>query len=97
MLEKMYGYKYFTQLDLAAGYWAIPLREEDKEKTVFSTPFGKYECLRMPFGLLNAGATFRRKMDKLKEKLISLGVKNVEVYVDNIVLFSITYEEHLHR
>ena len=95
MLEKMHGYEYFTQLDLAAGYWAIPLREEDREKTAFSTPFGKFECLRMPFGLLNAGATFQRKMDKLKEKLISLGVKNVEVYVDNIVLFSKTYEEHL--
>jgi len=95
MIEKMKGAKYFTQLDLASGYWAIPLREEDREKTAFSTPDGKYEFLRMPFGLINAQATFQRKIDKLKQKLISLGVKGIEAFVDNIALFSETYEEHM--
>ena len=95
IIEKVKGCKYFTQLDLASGYWAIPLREEDREKTAFSAPNGKYECKRMPFGLINAGATFQRNMDKVKKELKKRGVNNLEPYQDNIFLYSKTFEEHL--
>ena len=88
IIEKVKGCKYFTQLDLASGYWAIPLREEDREKTAFSAPNGKYECKRMPFGLINAGATFQRNMDKVKKELKKRGVNNLEPYQDNIFLYS---------
>ena len=95
IIEKVKGCKYFTQLDLASGYWAIPLREEDREKTAFSAPNGKYECKRMPFGLINAGATFQRNMDNMKKELKKRGVNNMEPYQDNLFLYSKTFEEHL--
>ena len=76
----------------ASGYWAIPLREADREKTVFSAPNGKYECKRMPFGLINAGATFQRSMGDMKRKCKERGVTNLECYQDNLFLFSETFE-----
>ena len=49
--------KYFSKLDLSKGYWQIPVAEEDDYKTAFGTPDGCYKCLRMPFGMMNSGAT----------------------------------------
>jgi hypothetical protein len=64
----------------------------DKEKTVFITPFGIYQFNVMPFGLTNALATFQRLMDSLFSKLIG---KNVVVYLDNLNIYSKTFDEHL--
>lgn len=52
-------------LDLASGYWQIPVAKNDKEKTAFKTPHGLYEYNVMLFGLCNAGATLQRAMDKI--------------------------------
>ena len=95
MIESTYGLKFFTQLDLASGYWAVPLRKEDQEKTAFSAPNGKYEFAVLPYGLLNAMATFQRFMDKLVAECRRRGVNNIDAYVDNIMLGSYTYEEHM--
>ena len=58
-LEALYGAKIFTTLDMKAGYWQIPIQEEDKPKTAFRTSSGRfYECEMMGFGLCNAPATF---------------------------------------
>ena len=54
MLEQSFGYRFLSQLDLASGYWAIPITEADRCKTAFSIPRGKFQFRRMPFGLRNA-------------------------------------------
>ena len=57
--------KYITTLDLAKGYWQVPMKEEDREKTAFSTPSGFFQFRVMPFGLSGAPATFQRMMDRV--------------------------------
>ena len=59
----MNGASYWSTLDAASAYWAVPLRESDKEKTAFSVKRGKYEFNVMTYGLCNAGATYQRLMD----------------------------------
>jgi len=53
----------FTSLDCTAGYWQVPVRKDDQEKTAFTTHCGIYHWLSMPFGLTNAPATFQRALD----------------------------------
>lgn len=95
ILEKCKGAKFFTQLDLASSYWNIPVVEEDQKKTAFSVPGGKYQCKRMPYGLKNAQATLQREMDDIVRELKRRNFKGAEAYVDNSLLFSRTFEEHI--
>ena len=73
-------------------YWSIPLSEADKEKTAFAVPRGKFEFNVMPFGLSNSGATYQRMMD-----ICLSGLRNDKVlsYMDDIVIFSKTFDEHI--
>ena len=82
----------FTLLDALWGYWQMPLADEDKDKTTFTTHMGTFRCLRMPFGLRNAPSSFQRALD-----IILSGVRwrFCLVYIDDIIVFSKNYEEHL--
>ena len=91
-LDALGGAIYFTTLDMAAGYWQVPIEESDKEKSAFITQNGLFEFNVMPFGLTNAPATFQRAMDVL---LSGLTWKFCLVYLDDIVIFSKTFEQHL--
>ena len=93
-LDTLGGARYFTTLDLASGYWQVPLKEEDMHKTAFSTHTGLWEFTVMPFGLCGAPASFQRLMEIM---LAGLNWESCLVYLDDIIIFSRTFEEHLSR
>ena len=94
-LESLYGAQYFTNLNLKSGYWQVPIKEEDKEKTAFRTRSGQlYEFNQLPFGLCNAPATFSRLMDRT---LAGLAWNICLYYLDDIIVFSATWAEHIQR
>ena len=75
---------------MSKGYWQIPVAEKDVAKTAFVTPDGTYEYIRMPFGMVNSGATLARRMRKLIDDL-----DDVDNYVDDIIVHTETWEGHL--
>jgi transposase InsO family protein len=89
ILDQLGGARCFSTLDLASGYWQVPLRKEDREKTAFSVGVNHYEFTVMPFGLTNAPATFQRMMSTILK-----GVKGCLVFLDDIIIFADTWEEH---
>lgn len=91
ILDKLGHSAYFTTLDLASGFHQLELNPKDIPKTAFSTPYGHYEFLRMPFGLKNAPATFQRAMDSV---LYGLQGERCFVYLDDIVVFASSLQEH---
>ena len=93
-LESLAGSALFTTLDLASGYWQVEIEEGDKEKTAFSTEKGHFEFNVMPFGLTNAPATFQRLMECV---LAGLTGEQCLIYIDDIIVFSSTFQEHLDR
>ena len=90
ILDKMQGKQFFSFLDAASAYWCVELEEEDKHKTAFATPRGHYEMNRMAFGLCNSQSTYQRLMDDTLR-----GVNNTDSYVDDICVYSSSFEEHL--
>jgi hypothetical protein len=91
MLDALGGKSFFSTLDLASGYWQIPVHADDREKTAFATDDGLFECVGLPFGLVNAPATFQRAMDSVLHEMLG---KNCMAYLDDIIVFSSSWEEH---
>lgn len=82
----------FSTLDCNAGYWQIPLRKEDRDKTIFICHSGTYRYIRIPFGLTKAPATFQRTLDIL---LSPFKWKHCLVYLDDVIIHSRDVEEHI--
>jgi hypothetical protein len=93
-LSLMAGSKYLTVLEIENAYWNIHIKDEDKDKTGFVSPFGSFRYEKMAFGLAGAPATFSRVMDA-----VVVGLRDVEclVYLDDILIFSAVTEEHARR
>ena len=85
---------FFSTLDMSSGYYQIPIREEDRDKTAFLTKYGLFEHCRMPFGLCNAPATFQRAMMLV---LKGLTWKEVLAYLDDIMILGKSFEDHLNN
>ncbi|XP_049332090.1 uncharacterized protein LOC111196705 [Astyanax mexicanus] len=88
------GSKWFSVLDLKSGYYQIELEEADKHKTAFVCPLGFWEWNRMPQGITNAPSTFQRLMEKC---MSDLNLREVIVFLDDLIIFSETLEEHEER
>ena len=95
LLDTLHGARWFSTLDLKSGYWQVPIQERDKEKTAFRTSSGQlFEFNQVPFGFCNAPATFSRLMDHV---LAGLHWETCLFYLDDIIVFAATWEEHLDR
>ena len=90
MYAKLKEAKFFSTIDLRSGYYHIALGKDSREKTVFVTPFGKYEFLQVPFGLAQAPAYFQHLMNQVLDNC-----NFAMTYLDDIIIFSETEEEHL--
>lgn len=93
-LEALQGARYFSSLDLAHGYHQVAMDPNSVEKTAFRVPFGLYEFTRMPFGLANAPSTFQRVMEQC---LGDMNLSELLIYLDDILVYSSSWEEHLKR
>lgn len=83
--------KFFSTIDLESGFYQILMRESDIQKMYFSINNGIYKFLRMPFGLTNAPRIFQRAMDDILRDQVG---KTCHVYMDDIIIFSNSVEEH---
>jgi hypothetical protein len=90
MLDRLGQAEFISTIDLAKGYYQVPVRKEDQDKTAFISPFGKYRFTRMPFGLKGAPTTFQRLMDSILDGLQD----STSAYIDDIVIRSVDWKSH---
>ncbi|XP_063907802.1 uncharacterized protein LOC135125945 [Zophobas morio] len=88
LTSKLAGAKVFSTLDAMSGFWQIPLDKESSDLCTFSTPFGRYKILRLPFGLTCAPEVFHKKFKEIFE------IPGVEIYIDDILIYANNQTEH---
>ncbi|XP_037871580.1 uncharacterized protein LOC119629540 [Bombyx mori] len=89
LATKLNGAKYFSVLDANSGFWSVKLDKESADLCTFITPFGRYQYLRLPFGLNCAPEVFHAKLKQLLE-----GLDGVESFIDDIIVWGSTRREH---
>ena len=92
MFDRLGKAKVFSKIDLRSGYWQIPVRPADIQKTAFRTRWGHYEYLVMPFGLSNAPTQFMDMMNALLKKYLD---QFILVFLDDILIYSASVDEHV--
>jgi hypothetical protein len=92
LFNQIKGGSVFSKIDLRSGYHQLKIQESDIPKTAFHTWYGLYECTMMSFGLTNALTSFMYLMNKVFLEYLD---KFVMVFIDDILIFSKTEEEHV--
>jgi transposase InsO family protein len=94
-LDSMSGCKWFGSLDLRSGYWQTRVNPAHRERTAFTAgPLGLWEFDRMPFGMVNAAATFQRTMELTLHDIL---YRECLVYIDDIIVYSKSFSQHISR
>ena len=91
-VDKVGKSKYVSKFDLLKGYWQVPLSDNALILSAFVTPDGLFECKVMPFGMKNAASTFQRLL-----WIVTKDLSNCLTYLDDIVIFSDTWQDHLNH
>src|SRR5258706_14235126 len=92
LVEQVSGSKIYTKLDLKAGFNLLRIAAGDEWKTAFTSRYGLYEYLVMPFGLSNAPSVFQYYVNDILKKRLD---KSINVYIDDIIIHMETMEEHM--
>src|ERR1700721_1888251 len=92
LFDRLQGVQWFSKIDFTSGYHQCRVYDKDIPKTAFSTRYGHFEFLVLPFGLCNAPATFQKLMHDIFWEVLD---KFVIIYLDDIIVYSKTREEHL--
>lgn len=92
ILQRVVGYQRMSMLDGFSGYNKVEVHPDDREKTTFTTPWGTFTYAKMPFGLMNVGATFQRATDIA---FLEENDRFVVIYLDDITVFSKSDQDHL--
>ena len=90
LIQRIYNVTIFSKFDMKSGFWQIQIKPEDRYKTTFTIPFGHYEWNVMPFGLKNAPSEFQNMMNDIFNDYTKFSI----VYIDNVLIFSNSIEEH---
>ena len=91
LLDNVAGATWLTKLDMNKGFYQVSLDKDSENKTAFCSPWGKYQFKRMPFGLMNAPATFQRCMNETLSEHSEYSL----TYIDDVLVYSSSWEEHL--
>ena len=90
LIQRIYNATIFSKFDMKSGFWQIQIKPEDRHKTAFTVPFGRYEWNVMPFGLKNAPSEFQNMMNEIFNDYTRFSI----VYIDDVLIFSNSLEEH---
>lgn len=90
IFAKIASDQYLSNLDFCKGFWQIPVREQNKPKTAFVTSQRLFQFTRLPFGMVNSGASYSRMMRKLLH-----GLKHVVNFVDDVLTHTVSWNSHL--
>ncbi|MGZ7828428.1 reverse transcriptase family protein, partial [Bacillus subtilis] len=90
LFDQLAGSSVFSKIDLRSGYYQVKVRSSDVEKTAFSTRYGHYEFLVMPFGVTNAPAVFMDLMNRVFREYLD---QFMIVFINDILVYSVSEEE----
>ncbi len=94
MVDELKEAKVLSVVDLASGFWQIPVHESAKEKLAFVTHFGTYTFNGMPFGFVNSPGIFQRAINETLDPLL---FRCCMVYVDDVIIYSKSWEDHINH